>query len=506
MRAPRSKVSLLASAIAALLLAPRETAAIWSFAPPKDSLWRIALESRVLMIRTGDARLDDGIEEGFRKSWPSKGGWAWAPDSGIRAVAKDTNAMVFQWVEPRGYGRKTAGNDCQKLTGAERRSCVQDQASGFFMLTMVGKKLGRRDGAWLLLSSSQVRQLEHGDAFVIDVVTDFALALEAMRDSLYPVDGPLVDDRAWARETITRERRSKAHEDTLWVPRQVAGKVSDSVASALFGSPVRFVGADTLETMMGSARKGSYLEPGLRAPAPRQLRVRSLATGELLAIDDRRAALPSDSLLNRNDLARLAHRTRAEEERPSLMISGGYEGSYTELMGITVIAGYEVKRGLWALAGYSPEQVGPDDKQGATQSMAIVGVRFCPLLGWERPTLGQRFAIGARYWQPLWDAKEAEDGRELDVAPRITLDLDFLFDYMFIGISHEIWLGENSYKAPASDKQETGYYSYSSSSEEDDDKLDPGGLCFRGGFHFGLPTWRPAPKWKSAKERNALKR
>lgn len=479
--------------LASFVLA-KQACGLWSPVPPKDTLWEIASRSRVLLVRTGDARLDDGIEEGFRKSW-TRTPWSWTPDSGIAAVAKDSNVLVVRLFEPRSILRKSAENDCGKLSGAEGKACRDDQSKGVLVLYIAGEKLGLRSRTPLLLQPTQIRQLDRGDAFAIDIVSDFALVFQAIQDSAYPAEGPLAKDNAWARETLTKVKREKAAGDTLWVPRAISGKVDEVTASASLGAPVRFVGMDTLESMMGTTRTGSYLEAGLRPAATRQLRVRDLASGELLAIDDAKPLLSADTLLKKEDLVRLYHRYRPEEERATWMVSGGYEGSYTELMGYVFTAGYEFRRGVWALVGYTEQQVGTSDKKGAKQKMGIVGLRYTPYLGWERKGLGSRITFGSRFWLPLGEGDPAEDGRIVDAAPRITLDLDVMTSFVYAGISSEIWLGENAYARPGA--QTPSPYSYY---REEDDKLDPGGLCFRGGLQFGIPSWRPAPSWTPAKD------
>ena len=480
------------SMLALILLLSGPSMALWSPVPATDTLWKHVPGANVLLVRTGDARIDDGIEEGFRQSW-SGSTWSWVPDSGIAAVAEDSVVLVFRLIENWSPVRASREEDCHKLSGMAAKACRDDQARAVFALGITGKGMGFRSGQWLLAEPSQVRQLPHGDAIAIDIVRDFALAVRAVRDSAYPAEGPLAGDRAWARETIVRSRRERARKDTLWVPREFAGTLAETDASREFQAPVRFVAMDSLETMMGTARRGAYLEPGLRLAANRQLRVRELSSGELLLIDDAEPRMSVDTTLAKSDLARLSHRAAGEERRMSWMVSVGYEASIADLMGFTYVAGYEFRRGLWGMLGWSKMEYGEGGTNGSTQGVGIVGVRFAPFLGWERSFLGPRMVVGARWWQPLGSGEEADDGRILDLAPRMTFDLDCLARYWYIGVSLETWLDDNSYEASGDDLADKAEAS----------RMENGGYSFRAGLQIGFSDWRPAPPWRSAKEKVA---
>jgi len=480
---------------ATVALAAASSTAMWSPVPPADTLWKHVQGARVLVVRTGDARIDDGLEEGFRLSWPTSS-WSWVPDSGISSVAKDSTVLVFRLAENWNPVRGSREEDCEKLSGPAKRACRADQAGAVFLLSIAGKTIGPRDGTWLLAEPSQIRLAPRGDAVAVDVVRDFALVLQTVRDSAYPVEGPLKGDNAWARESVVRTRRERVRPDTLWVPSAFLGKVTASEASEAFQGPVRFVGMDTLEAIMGTSRKGSYLEAGLHPAGSRQLRVRELASGDLLLIDDSKSLEGHEGELFPKDFERLRHRALGEEERLTWMASAGWEGSTTELMGYIFTLGYEFRREFWAVAGWTNQQLGPSDG-GASQGFGLVGVRFTPALGWERKKLGPRVALGARWWQPLGDGSAAEDTRRLDPAPRMTFDLDLLAGNWFLGVSVEQWFGDNNWTRTSE------YYDYNRGDVEyiEKGKLDAGGMSFRGGFHFGLPVWRPATPWRTAREK-----
>lgn len=484
--------------VIALLSTPAR--ALWSPVPASDTLWKRALVAPVLLVRTGDARLDDALEEGFRQSWRGTT-WSWAPDSGIASVAKDTSVLVFYLAENWSRVRRSREEDCSKLTlAAAAAACRDDQTRAFFILYLTGKSLGLRDGAWLLTEPSQVRQIPRGDAMAIDIVRDFALAVQAVRDSAYPGEGPLEGDVAWARETIVRSRRSEVPRDTLWVLREQSGKVSDSALSAAFGGVVKAIRADSLEDMMGTSRSGSYLEAGLRPAYRRQLRVRDLPTGDLRLIDDRRPNSVADTSLRIDDFRRLAHRVRGEEYRMAWMASVGYEYSTAGLFGWTFLGGKEVRRGVWALAGWTSQHPalssGGREAAELGQGTVILGARWNPGLDWEEEFLGPNLGLGVRYWQPVGGVPKGRSGQTLELAPHATLDLDYLGKFWFVGLSLETWFGRNEYKEVY---ESNGYDTYYETGVESD-VVGQGGLALRTGFHFGIPDWKPAPSWRSARE------
>ncbi|MCB9495918.1 MAG: hypothetical protein H6686_03420 [Fibrobacteria bacterium] len=458
--------------------------AIWSPIPATDTIWAYARTAPILLVRTGNAPLDDAIEEGFRLYWSDRD-VSWVPDSGLAAVSKDTVVLVFRLAQGRNPFRTSREDDCNRLEGAQRVLCRDDQTKAVFGLGLVGDRLGHRNGAALLAEPSQVLQLPRGDAFAIDVVQDFAAAAQAVWDSTYPAEGPLKGDRAWARETITKRGRSQPL-DTLWIPDQVSGKVSEAEAAQDLGSVVRYVPMDSLERMLGTSRGGAYLEPGLRRTWARQLRVRSVATGELLLIDDGNPKLDVDTVLVRRDFQRLAHRVHGREERLVWRISAEYELASSEVFGWNVLLEREVRRGLLVGAGFANLGLMKSTQGAPTQTLLLSGFKWIPSLGWERKTLGPRFTMGSRLWVPLAEAAPTQEDAGLDLAPRLTLDVEYWARGFTLGLSKEIWLGEGG--------STRGAWSGA------DVQTIESGVAFRFGAHFGFPQFMEAPKWRSAKE------
>ncbi len=488
-------------ALGAALLAAIPAQALWSPTSPTDTLWRRALTAPVLLVRTGDARFDDAIEEGFRQSW-TWGSWSWVPDSGLGAVARDTTVLVFRLAEPWSPLRKTREEDCLKLSGKVRDACRADQSKSFFGLGILGRDLRMRSGTWLLTAPSQVRQIPLGDAMTVDIVREFSQALAVWQDSSWSPALEVVDTRYWAQDALVRGRREKVRGDTLWVPSEFAGKLGGDEASQELGSPVRFLPMRDLETRMGGSTPGYYLEPGLRPAATRYLRVRDLRTGTLAVSDDGPVASMSDTLLRAGDFRRLAHRLEGDEWRPRYMASVAWEMSSTELNGWVFQGGYELYRSIWGLAGWSNLMSRLDDGNNpAKQGHLIVGARLIPSVKREAPWLGPAMAVGTRLWIPVGDGQPDGGGNLMDMAPMQTLDLDYLGPLWFAGLSFQKWWGTNKFGNPADMES-----AYSSSYYGNKDELEAStAASFRIGVHLSVPAWGKGRDWPTAREVAAKK-
>jgi hypothetical protein len=479
--------------------------AMWSDVSPSDSLWRLASQAKLFLVRTGDARLDDGIEQGFAEAWPS-GRWSWVPDSGIADLVKDSTVLLFRLVEPRSPAIPRGSHDCASFPeGGLKVLCFDEQARGRFHLEIGGKRLKFRSGTRLLEMPSQARRMPMGDAYVIDLAKDVSSTIRIALDSLYPSGSTFSGSRYWAREALVRDRRERLKRDTLFVVEEQVGAGGVAPLAAAIGGSVVAVPAATLESMLGTSRQGLHLEAGILPASKRLLRVRDIATGDPVLFDDGPAAYGrKDTLLRVEDFQRLAHRAAGDEQRNYLMGSIGPELSFAGLMGLVYTAGYEFRRGLWATAGWARWSGRPEGSESFRRDHVLLGIRYTPIMSWETPGLGSlgwwpRVSIGARYWQPYGSSDSTDTDEWLhEVYPHVSLDGDLLWDFLYLGASPEVWFGTNTVRKYRYEGQGASTVRVARFSDHHE-----GGWSFRLGFQMGLSGWRPGVEWVSAKEKAA---
>lgn len=380
--------------------------------------------------------------------------------------------------------------------------CFDEQARGRFHFEIGGKRLKFRSGTKLLEIPSQARRMPMGDAYAMDLARDVTTAIRIALDSLYPAGTTFKGSRHWAREALVRDRRGRVGKDTLFVVEEQVGASGVAPLAKALGGPVSAVPAATLESMLGTPRQGLHLEAGILPASKRLLRVRDISTGDPVLFDDGPAAYGrKDTLLRVEDFQRMAHRASGDEFRPFLLGGVGYELSMAGLMGMVVTGGYEFRRGLWGLAGWANWSGRPEGSTSYSRDHVFAGVRWAPIQSWETPGLGTlgglpRITLGARYWQPYGSSDSSGTDEWLDeVYPHLSLDLDLVWDFFYLGYSPEIWFGENTQSSHTTRWDGREWVRGTSTAPY----ADPG-YAIRMGFSVSFSGWRPGVEWVSAKE------
>lgn len=361
---------------------------------------------KTVLIHTGNAALDDAIEEGFRLHWKFTP-WSWAADTGMPKLKNDSSMYVFgnfpmyRWRQRGLFGCQDGWRDDKNGT------CVlQDSASSFSLYWVKGET--HRE---ILSEISELRSWPSGDAMAIDVIRDFQTALQTLNDST--ADAMLLNmNREWPGLIASFPARQTCATCTVWVAREYGKEkpLDTAKMSELLSRPVQLIGMDSLDGLLGTPRQGLYLDAGSRSTFARNLHLRTLDSGVLVATTTRRVGgqifLPKG--MDLSDFKDLGHRLKGEEERVVFSLSwfGQFSGN---TLAQFVQGGYEFHRGWHALGGFGTtyDLVGSEEGQTTKLSSLLAGIRWHPLLGYEANALTNRAVFDLALQLPLGEGKDA---------------------------------------------------------------------------------------------------
>jgi len=360
---------------------------------------------RTVLIHTGNAALDDAVEEGFRLHWKFTP-WSWAADTGMPKLKGDSSLYVFgnfpmyRWRVRGLFGCHGNWKDNKK------GSCIlQDSASSFSLYWVKGET--HRE---ILSEISELRSWPKGDAMAVDVVRDFNTALQVANDSI--LDGALLGQNdEWPGLVASAVGRQSCPACTVWVAREygAAKPLDPRKMSSLLELPVEMIGMDSLDGLLGTSRKGLYLDAGSRSTFGRNLHLRTLDSGVLVATRTWRAGSEVELSpgLDYDDIAMLGHRLKGEEYRVVFSLSwfGQFSGNTFVHF---VQGGYEFHRGWQALAGVgSTYDLVAESSSGDSKLTTLLGgVRWMPLLGYESSPLANRVVFDLTMQVPLGEGQQ----------------------------------------------------------------------------------------------------
>ena len=351
---------------------------------------------RTVLLHTGNAALDDALEEGFRQHWKLTR-WSWAADTGFPKIASDSSILVFgnfplyRW---RVRGLFGCFDGWQERKGL----CYQNDSAGSFSLY---KLTGTRQEE-LLSEISELRSWPRGDAMAVDVVRDFHTVLARLEADSLADDALFSSNAIWPGLIASFPRREACPSCTVWVAREYDRSFDAAQASRLLELPVRTIGMDSLDGMLGTGRKGLYLDAGSRSNFAQNLHLRTLDSGVLVATHTEFDNQGNDRIkgLDADDLAPLAHRLKGEEKRVVVSVSWFVQMSENTLVSMGLV-GIEFARGWHGLLGYGSGRSLLNTSADESIDQLLVGVRWYPLLGYEARALASRVVMDLTLLQPL---------------------------------------------------------------------------------------------------------
>lgn len=364
--------------------------------------------AHTVLLHSGNAALDDAIEEGFRLHWRQTP-WSWAADTGIPKVGKDSSLYVFGNFSLSRWMVNGLGGCPGKWVDNKKGLCIlRDSVSSFSLYLVKGETQKE-----ILTELSELRSWPKGDAMAVDVVKDFQTALQAVSDSL--LDEELLSgNREWPGLAASAIGRPRCPTCTVWVAREYvpAGAGDSTRLATRIGRAVRLIGMDSLDGLLGSGRQGLYLDAGTRSSFVRTLHLRTLDSGVLVATRTRYRGLEGSAGMVDDDLAHLGHRLRGEEYRVVLSLS--WLNQFTgNTFSQFFTGGYEFRRGWQALVGigattgtYAESDAEASGSPKLTTLLA--GVRWMPLLGYEARPVAHRLLLDLTLMAPLGHPPRSE--------------------------------------------------------------------------------------------------
>jgi hypothetical protein len=435
--------------------------------PLSSKIWKRMPTLSTVLVHSGNAALDDAMEEGFRLHWKATP-WRWAADTGFPQVKADSAILVFGNF-PMFRWREMGYMGC--LDGWKPRgyACVQNDSASSFSLYLVEGKERHQE---VMSEISELRSWPHGDAMAIDVVRDFNDAFQRIAKGPAPSARFFEDNREWPGLLVSFPQRELCSACTVWVAREYGRTLptppggtrgfgengsrvtqSDTIPldpaafAKVLGRPVQVIGMDSLEPMLGSGRQGLYLDAGTRSSFAQNLHLRTLDSGQLVATATRMGLYRTGGQtgLRPENLEPLAARLQGKELRTIFSASYWmqYNSSSISQLGV---ASLEYKRGLHGLVGIgngTPTASIRTEEKALT--VLLAGARWYPSLGFEDRALTNRVVVDGLLILPLGSMRNEDAdnyAQDWNAPPTVQLVAAFNLYFLEMGFGFQIPLGE----------------------------------------------------------------
>jgi len=373
---------------------------------PGDPIWLKLNGIPLLVLHSGRPYFDDALEEGLKEHWKI-GPWRWVSDSEMSAKRPDSLVLVLRtipitdWVQGPPFSATCPYGD-RRVEGL----CVSSDSGSIVRLDLVSP-----DGTTRILHAevTELRTRPRLDGMVVDIPRDFQDILTLERPDSIPDPNLLSNTEDWRNIVLSRMRVETCYACTLFVAREYGASPTPEEMAKATGHPVRVLGADTLDQMLGTKAPGLYLEGSGKSQSWQVARVRTL-DGEFLASSERGLVSPfgwtahrpdSQIVLDESSFRILGHRLAGDEHRIAWDASAefDYAASTSNLLGI---GGVEIVRGVFATFGAGAAWNLTWTGSGSVPELEG-GVRWFPNMGLEPNPFGWRAFLDLSVLQPLGD-------------------------------------------------------------------------------------------------------
>ncbi len=457
---------------------------------PTSGVWKQAKNLTVYVVRTGRPALDDALAEGFRQKW-KVGGWAWLEDS-VLAGKTEESFLVFASRRLRSTESISRLASCR--TGWKRSGnvCSSSDSASLFMLLLANPK---EPGKVLHTEYSEISTRAGSEGMALDLVRDFNDVLERQWSSTKWNTDFYEESADWIERLAEAAPRENCPTCVVYVPREYGIAVAPKRIEELLGRPIRFIGLDSLDDMLGTSVPGYYLEAGGKSQIRRYAKVRTISGGELVASADTRVRGRWDSrlehpeserVLGRQELELLGHRLHGDEKRMTYSLAGGvmFASKYWWRGGFV---GVEAIRSLHLQMGYGTVVPSAEsDLEIPSVGELFLGARWIRKLPFESPAMDSRISYDLGYLQPLGNSKVSGDlvySQPFDnyqvgsdrwkPAPVLLVGATMMIRYFEVGAGFAFLLGDDV--VPGS---------------SDLDGADESAMYVRLGLRLELTTWK----------------